>query len=779
MVDFDQRDEDKTSANVLILGNSGQGKSYLMKLLLLNFLETGKSVITLDVEHEQWELCQALGGCFADIIEGTYKINLLEPRCWDTDADPYDVDAPKAFRQSTRLAQHTSFLKDVFRTYKDFTTAQIDTIEIMLTKLYTEWGITEETDFSQMRPEDYPILSELYDFIEIEYENFDETKPQLYTRETLQQILLGLHSMCRGADSKFFNGHTNLTSTRFLVFGVKGLLSVAQNVRSTILLNLLSYMSDKLLTEGNTVAALDELYIWLSNPVAIEYIRNSLKRVRKKESALVLASQNLEDFDQPGVREMTKPLFSIPVQRRFDRPPRVYGYAPAGGQRVRPHQVPAARRVPLQMRQRAISAGSPRAAVQGSAVRKGRRPLMAVSPMLIKVAAALLTSEKGRKGVGFLLVAIFAPVILIAAILCSTTSGGADHNNSTVEASFYGVTYSEDVPDEFRTHIADMQTAFSLLDSAVAEANANMTDGNRLDPIQVKAIFYALCFGENAPSQRAADRFVDCLFITEQRTRTVLVELEDGSVIEQEEPYTATVPLSLAAAYENLAAKLGRAVTDEDKENAAHIYTMIAGNANGSDGTGASGGTIQIDYGYGGGSTELDTSGFTNPAGKNADDLVQYALHAYQEHWGYVWGTFGHVLTESLFEAKLAQYPDALAGNADFIRQTWVGGRTTDCVGLIKGYGWLDAETEEIVYNTNGMPDITANEMYHAATASGTIDTIPETPGLAVWHDGHIGVYIGNGEVVEAMGTRYGVVKTKLEGARWTHWLKIPYISYD
>ena len=312
VVDFDQRDEDKTSANVLILGNSGQGKSYLMKLLLLNFLEAGKSVITLDVEHEQWELCQALGGCFADIVEGTYKINLLEPRRWDTDADPYDVDAPKAFRQSTRLAQHTSFLKDVFRTYKDFTTAQIDTIEIMLTKLYTEWGITEETDFSQMRPEDYPILSELYDFIEIEYENFDETKPQLYTRETLQQVLLGLHSMCRGADSKFFNGHTNLTSTRFLVFGVKGLLSVAQNVRSTILLNLLSYMSDKLLTEGNTVAALDELYIWLSNPVAIEYIRNSLKRVRKKESALVLASQNLEDFDQPGVREMTKPLFSIP-----------------------------------------------------------------------------------------------------------------------------------------------------------------------------------------------------------------------------------------------------------------------------------------------------------------------------------------------------------------------------------------------------------------------------------------------------------------------------------
>lgn len=114
---------------------------------------------------------------------------------------------------------------------------------------------------------------------------------------------------------------------------------------------------------------------------------------------------------------------------------------------------------------------------------------MSMSAIAARAAALLLTSEKGRKGVGFLLVAIFAPVILIAAILCSTTSGGADHNNSAVEASFYGVTYSEDVPDEFRTHIADMQTAFSFLDSAVAEANATMTDGNRLDPIQVKAIF--------------------------------------------------------------------------------------------------------------------------------------------------------------------------------------------------------------------------------------------------------------------------------------------------
>ena len=70
-------------------------------------------------------------------------------------------------------------------------------------------------------------------------------------------------------------------------------------------------------------------------------------------------------------------------------------------------------------------------------------------------------------------------------------------------------------------------------------------------------------------------------------------------------------------------------------------------------------------------------------------------------------------------------------------------------------------------------------EMYYNATRKGTIDTIPEVPGLAVWKSGHIGVYIGGGQVIEAMGTKYGVVKTQLQGRGWTHWLEIPYINYD
>ena len=144
IVDFDRRASDKTNASALILGNTGQGKSYLLKLLLCNVREAGKSVISLDSEHEMEDECRALGGCFLDYLSGQYRINLLEPRCWDDGSGPEDPDAPDAFR-GTLLSQHISFLRDVFRVYKGFDTPHIDTLELMVEQLYKKWGITDRT----------------------------------------------------------------------------------------------------------------------------------------------------------------------------------------------------------------------------------------------------------------------------------------------------------------------------------------------------------------------------------------------------------------------------------------------------------------------------------------------------------------------------------------------------------------------------------------------------------------------------------------------------------
>ena len=318
LVDFDRRAEDKTTSNILILGNSGQGKSYLMKLILTNIRESGKSIIVLDPESEYKELCDNLGGCYIDFLSGDYIINPLEPKTW---SDGEDDDGPEAFRRKTKLSQHIAFLKDFFKTYnEEFEQDHINTIEIMLTKLYARFGITDMTDFSLLKPTDYPTMQDFYNICEEEFYTYDSKRKYLYTEDMIQKVCLNIESMCKGAESKYFNGHSNITDDKFIVFGVKGLMDTNKRLKDAMLFNILSYMSNKLLGEGYAAASIDELYLFLTNRTAIEYIRNAMKRVRKKESTMILASQNIEDFLIPGIKELTKPLFSIPTHQFLFNP---------------------------------------------------------------------------------------------------------------------------------------------------------------------------------------------------------------------------------------------------------------------------------------------------------------------------------------------------------------------------------------------------------------------------------------------------------------------------
>lgn len=158
--------------------------------------------------------------------------------------------------------------------------------------------------------------------------------------------------------------------------------------------------------------------------------------------------------------------------------------------------------------------------------------------------------------------------------------------------------------------------------------------------------------------------------------------------------------------------------------------------------------------------------------------LVEYVKKALVEKWGYVWGTFGQLLTSVLFQQKLTQYPKEVGQYRGFITKNWLNRRVTDCIGLIKGYYWtVDGK---IKYDVK--TDINVPMMLEKAKEKGPIATIPEIPGLCVCKQGHIGVYIGGGQVIEAAGTTKGVIQTPLKGkgaTPWTHWLKCPFITYE
>lgn len=177
---------------------------------------------------------------------------------------------------------------------------------------------------------------------------------------------------------------------------------------------------------------------------------------------------------------------------------------------------------------------------------------------------------------------------------------------------------------------------------------------------------------------------------------------------------------------------------------------------------------------------EISTAGFTDKSTKNNLDLVKWCENAYKNGWGYVYGGYGQICTEQYLNQQASLFPgnNEAGGEMRTVGKKWLGKRVVDCIGLIKSYAWYNAASGQITVGSNGFTDCGANTIWNNVKEGGTISTMPDIPGLAVWMDGHIGVYVGNGEVIEAQGTAYGVVKTQLKNRGWTKLMKIPNIKY-
>lgn len=352
-------------------------------------------------------------------------------------------------------------------------------------------------------------------------------------------------------------------------------------------------------------------------------------------------------------------------------------------------------------------------------------PAITIAVVVKKVLEILASNKEGRKFLGYVVgIALFLvllPLIVLVALFGWMSSDGTSDiiNCDTIIAQ---------MPVEQQQQIAYIDTVCSNIETTFTSKGLTENDSKK-----AKAIYISCLAGHENDATFYTD-LADCFLYT--------TEME--------------------SVYDKITAKYGVTFTDDDKAKLDELYgvTPVRFTPPPSD------------------ESAIEVSAYANPSIKNAGDLAIYALNAYESGWGYVSGTYGKVLTEALLEAKIAQYPDSVGAYETVIREKWLGKRTADCIGLIKGYSWYDATSGSYIFQDNGMPDINAEAMFNSATVKGTIDTIPETPGLAVWYDVHIGVYVGGGYVVHAANTNAGVIKTKVSDSPWTHWLQIPYISY-
>ena len=191
----------------------------------------------------------------------------------------------------------------------------------------------------------------------------------------------------------------------------------------------------------------------------------------------------------------------------------------------------------------------------------------------------LLASDKRTwKGAAIAIATILTPFLLLVMVICSMLQGTASHNNAAVRLTFNGGIIPLTMPSEYKTYITEMRSCFSKLDRAISAVEAEMEDGDSLDSVRVKAVFYALYFGQDHLRLRsaAARSFVDCFVTYETRTRTVTEYDENGEPYEDAETYIVAVPIrDLPVIYANVGNHAGREVTADDSANITEIYLRV------------------------------------------------------------------------------------------------------------------------------------------------------------------------------------------------------------
>lgn len=192
--------------------------------------------------------------------------------------------------------------------------------------------------------------------------------------------------------------------------------------------------------------------------------------------------------------------------------------------------------------------------------------------LAVKAAATALSDERLRKTIGWIVAAILSPFLFIIVLVCGLLSGTADHNNAAVDLCFDRGVISENVPESYRGYIKDMRDSFTMLDSSIAALNAEMEDGDSLDSVRVKSIFYSLFFGAESPSRIEHRRFAECFVKYEARSQA----LEDDDDPVGEETRIVAVPIrELPGVYANIASSMKLTITAESQANTSEIYYRI------------------------------------------------------------------------------------------------------------------------------------------------------------------------------------------------------------
>lgn len=318
IVDVWRRGDDRTNSNFVIMGNSGVGKSTAIKHIIMSEFMKGTKIIVADPESEYKDLCHNLGGDWINAVGGSSgMINPLQVRPSPRD-DEQEKDSDRLYRDEgygmNDLALHMKNLEIFFSLYiPSLTDMQKAVLKKCLIELYRNFGITWDTDVSIIKPEGFPIFSDLYKLVK-------EKADAEQDRQAYADLALLLYDIAEGADSFIWNGHSTITSdNQFICLDTNALQETSDSIKRTQYFNILTYCWEQMSRnrEERVLLICDEAYLMIDPkvPQSLVYLRNVMKRARKYESALAIISHSIIDFLAENVRQYGQALLDIPCYK--------------------------------------------------------------------------------------------------------------------------------------------------------------------------------------------------------------------------------------------------------------------------------------------------------------------------------------------------------------------------------------------------------------------------------------------------------------------------------
>ena len=315
-VDFFKRDRERVNSNMMIIGKSGSGKSFATKTLLTNFAADNSKIFILDPENEYTYLCDSLKGKFIDV--GSSEMGIFNPFHIMTslkddivdldEVEDVDAELAKDELESDSLSQHLQFLEQFFKVILEgISSDAFETLNSLVVELYAEKGITDKTIIKKLQPEDYPIFDDLYNLI---CRRIDEAKDE-YQRKNLIIVQTYIKKFSSGGrNSNLWNGPSSITTKEnFVCFNFRSLLANNNElIANAQMLLVFKYLNNEIIknrdfnlqysTKRKVILAVDEAHVFINPnyPIALDFMQQMAKRIRKYGGMQIVITQNIKDF---------------------------------------------------------------------------------------------------------------------------------------------------------------------------------------------------------------------------------------------------------------------------------------------------------------------------------------------------------------------------------------------------------------------------------------------------------------------------------------------------